>query len=403
MTINWIAGCNSAYLFSYALGNFVSGYFEDRYPLRFLVSGGLLISSFLYAVIIFLGYMDIYEPPVFVVHWIGQGIAQSAVWPGVVAVMGNWFDKENRGTSMGFWSCNASVGDIIGAQLGGLILYLNGSWMVTVLPFALLQVLVASIFIFTVQDTPIDQFPNDDIVLRNLANSDGDTITLEVKRKKGIPFLKAIMLPGVIPYCINYSCVKFLLYGLNIWLPYFLDNQINKKSLTGTLASLLDVGGVIGTIVCGWIGDRMGYRSPIVVIFLVISLPFLLSFAYGTESIFWIYFIIIPITGFLIAGTSNIISSAIAADLAQNPEVENKDEAMATVTGIVDGCGGLGAAIGVFVMGVLSDISWLYVFLFMVSAGIVSIISIFHIAWKDYKSIRAGKKNKVSERSLYRD
>ena len=179
-----------------------------------------------------------------------------------------------------------------------------------------------------------------------------------------------------------------------MWLPYFLDKRINKKNLVGVLASLLDAGGVIGSVACGWIGDKMGYRSPIVALFLLMSLPLIFLFQVGTEEIYWLYFIVIPATGFFIAGPSNIISTAIAADLAQNPDIENKEEAMATVTGIVDGTGGIGAAIGVLIMGLLADINWLYVFLFMVGTGVLSIACIFHIALREFREMR--KKRQIT-------
>lgn len=347
----------------------------------------MLVSSILYAGLLTLGHLEIYFSWIFVIHWAFQGFAQSAVWPGVVAVMGNWFDKENRGKSMGFWSSCASVGDIIGAQFGNLIFILNGSWMDVLLPFALFQIIVAVFFFFLVKDSPKEQFAKDDVLMKNFSGT--DSISEEPKyHKKGIPLMKAIMLPGVIPFSLNYACVKFLYYGLSMWLPYFLDSRIHKKNLVGVLASLLDAGGVIGSVVCGYVGDRMGYRSPIIVVFLAASLPLLFLFEIGTESIYWLYFIVIPFAGFFIAGSSNIISSAVAADLAQNPDIENKDEAMATVAGIVDGTGGFGAAIGVLLMGILSSYNWLYVFLFMIATGILSIACIFHIALRDIRDIR---------------
>jgi OPA family glycerol-3-phosphate transporter-like MFS transporter 3 len=141
-------------------------------------------------------------------------------------------------------------------------------------------------------------------------------------------------------------------------------------------------------VVCGWAGDKLGFKSIIIVIFLISSLPLLFLFQLGTESIYWLYFIVIPAAGFFIAGASNIISSAVAVDLAQNPDIENKDEAMATVTGIVDGTGGFGAAVGVLIMGVLSDYSWLWVFLFMIAMGVLAIVCILKIAIRDFKILR---------------
>ena len=350
--------------------------------------------------LILLGHLDIYIAWVFVVHWGLQGLAQSAVWPGVVAVIGNWFAKAVRGRIMGVWSSCASVGDIVGAQFGGLIFILNGSWMDVILPFAIFQIVVAVVFVFTVQDSPQKQFPPETHLLDHLGtqiNSEEDSEVGREKHKKGIPFGKAVRLPGVIAYSLNYACVKFLYYGLSMWLPYFLDKRIHKKDLTGVLVSLLDAGGVAGGIVCGYIGDKMGFRSPIIVIFLFLSLPLLFLFEVGTESIYWMYFIVIPLSGFCIAGPSNIISSAVAADLAQNPDIDNKDEAMATVTGIVDGTGGFGAAIGVLVMGLLSKVSWLSVFLFMIATGVLSIICIWSIAWRDFKLYRERRGDNVTE------
>lgn len=388
MTTVWLAACNAVYLFSYAIGNFVSGYLEDRYPLRYLISGALFISSALYCALMTLGFFDVYIPELFVAHWCLQGIFQSAVWPGVVAVMGNWFEGERRGSWMGIWSSCASVGDIVGAQFTGLIYIFHGSWMIGLLPFAVFQVVIALIFIFTINDSPQQQFTPEEIKMMTYNEGARESLFEKPIHKKGIPFRKAIVLPGVIAYSLNYACVKFLYYGLSMWLPYFLDNRIDKKNLTGVLASLLDAGGVFGSVVCGWAGDKLGFKSIIIVIFLICSLPLLFLFEIGTESIYWLYFIVIPAAGFFIAGASNIISSAVAVDLAQNPDIENKDEAMATVTGIVDGTGGFGAAVGVLIMGVLSDYSWLWVFLFMIAMGVLAIVCILKIAWRDFKTLR---------------
>ena len=39
---------------------------------------------------------------------------QSTGWPGVVAVMGNWFGKKNRGLFLGIWNAHTSIGNILG-------------------------------------------------------------------------------------------------------------------------------------------------------------------------------------------------------------------------------------------------------------------------------------------------
>ena len=51
-------------------------------------------------------------------------------------------------------------------------------------------------------------------------------------------------------------------------------------------------------------------------------------------------------SGFFIGGPSNMISSAISADLGRQPALRGRLDALATVTGIVDGTGSIGAAGG---------------------------------------------------------
>ncbi|CAH3197028.1 unnamed protein product [Porites evermanni] len=52
------------------------------------------------------------------------------------------------------------------------------------------------------------------------------------------------------------------------------------------------------------------------------------------------------VTGFFVGGPANLIGSAISADLGRQGTLRADREALATVTGIVDGTGSVGAAIG---------------------------------------------------------
>lgn len=75
------------------------------------------------------------------------------------------------------------------------------------------------------------------------------------------------------------------------------------------------------------------------------------------------------ITGFFIGGAANMISAAITADLGTS--IKNNKDALATVTGIVDGTGSVGAAIGQILVPVIQQkLNWFYVFylfIFLVS------------------------------------
>ena len=81
--------------------------------------------------------------------------------------------------------------------------------------------------------------------------------------------------------------------------------------------------------------------------------------------------VFMTITGALIGGPANMISAAITADLGRQEVLAASDQALSTVTGIVDGTGSFGAAIGqVFIPIIQKHWSdWKFVFLLLRSDG----------------------------------
>ena len=73
------------------------------------------------------------------------------------------------------------------------------------------------------------------------------------------------------------------------------------------------------------------------------------------------------ITGAFIGGPANMISAAITADLGRQDILAGNDQALSTVTGIVDGTGSFGAAIGQILIPVIQKgLDWSYVFYFFI-------------------------------------
>ena len=74
------------------------------------------------------------------------------------------------------------------------------------------------------------------------------------------------------------------------------------------------------------------------------------------------------ITGVFIGGPANMISAAITADLGRQEILAASDQALSTVTGIVDGTGSFGAASGQVLIPVIQKHwnDWRFVFYFFV-------------------------------------
>ena len=64
---------------------------------------------------------------------------------------------------------------------------------------------------------------------------------------------------------------------------------------------------------------------------------------------------------------NNIITSAVAADLASHPSVRGSNKSLGTVTGLINGCGSITASIGLLAVGPLQQTyGWSSVWLFLI-------------------------------------
>jgi OPA family glycerol-3-phosphate transporter-like MFS transporter 3 len=195
------------------------------------------------------------------------------------------------------------------------------------------------------------------------------------KKKKAINFCRALLIPGVIVYSLSYACVKLVNYSLFFWIPYYLNQRYSwaTASQSSRMSTLYDVGGIFGGAAGGWISDRLdGKRSPVVVVMLVLGIAALFFYeGFGTSPL--ANGILMSIAGIFVNGPAILESSAISADLGKHPAVKDDTDALATVTGIVDGTGSLGAAIGQTIIALIeketSSWTWVFYFLMVMLAG----------------------------------
>lgn len=91
-------------------------------------------------------------------------------------------------------------------------------------------------------------------------------------------------------------------------------------------------------------------------------------------------------TGFFIGGPSSMISSAISADLGRQEALRGSQEALATVTGIVDGTGSIGAAGGQYLVSLIeAKLGWMCVFYFFIVMTAGSIFFIIPLLVKELR------------------
>ena len=323
-----LGGKNMTYLHAYCVGNMLNGHLNDRFSIRLVVPIGMLLAGVCYYLIaIFTDFNWLY-----VVLFGCCGLAQSTVWSGTLALMSNWFVQESRGKVLGSWSSNANFGNILGSLTVAVMSSPGNQWHLIVVTETTLLCIIALLFFVVARDRPEEQL---------------------AENKSAISFCEALQIPGVCVYAVDFAFVKLLNYGMLFWLPYFLVNHLHVDGLQrGLVAASYDVGAVFGSAVTGWASDRVGSRPLVLAPMLTLSIPLFYCLRLGKPV--WPYFILLPLLGWTVGASANVLYSAGAADLAK---LQNNYglpvESTATIAGIIDGTGSLGAGLGWMLIGSL--------------------------------------------------
>ncbi len=240
-----------------------------------------------------------------------------------------------------------------------------------------------------------------------------------------ISFLQAWKIPGVVNFSLSLFFSKLIAYTFLYWLPYYLRAcPIGGKRLTartaGNLSILFDLGGVVGGAAAGWLSDRTRASALVSLSSLAACIPGLLAYRGLGHVSLVVNGLLMAICGFLVNGPYSLITTAVSADLGTHPDLGKNEkvriwwaggllgslarhmytlpkhqppqptnqptnQALATVTAIIDGCGSLGAALGPFLTGYLSESSGGFdsVFLMLYAAAAAAGALLLPLCWQE--------------------
>ncbi|CAN2387223.1 Solute carrier family 37 [Pristimantis euphronides] len=397
---------DTIFLSSYAVGLFISGIIGDRLNMRYVLTFGMCSSAvtmFVFGTVT--EWLHFYNKVFYCLLWVINGLLQSTGWPCVVAVMGNWFGKSGRGVVFGLWSACASVGNILGAFLASSVLQYGYEYAFLVT--ACVQFAGGLVIFFGLVISPKElglpdageeeseiaaqeEEANRPLISGNNEGDNESSYSIQANdtehHTKAIGFVQACCLPGVLLYSLAYACLKLVNYSFFFWLPFYLSKNFQWKEVEADQLSIwYDIGGIVGGTIQGFISDLMGKRSPVLVVSLLLAVCSLFGYSHSPNSK-PINAVLMTITGFFIGGPSNMISSAISADLGRQEMVRGSSEALATVTGIVDGTGSVGAALGQVLVSVIQDaLDWMWVFYFFILMTFLTILFIIPLIIREMR------------------
>ena len=426
----------TVYLLFYAFGMFAAGHIADNVSLRWFLSIGLLGSGILIAGIGFAKILDQHNLLYFYVIYGVQGLFQSIGWPTVVAIMGNWFQGDTRGFIMTVWNSHTSVGNMVGKALssyalsipGGDTLNQGNNWPATFFACAIL-ISTMSVFVFCfLKESPSDagitleEYENDnsnnntttsllteplDKGIDNnnnkiksnevgygsvsLVEETNDAVAAAAENKEATGILRALAIPGVIEFALSLFFCKFVAYTFIYWLPYYLGHIGFPAETAGYLSIFFDLGGIPGGIMAGVISDRLGTRGIVIFVYLALTIPALYTYreiteALGPSGMLW-HVLLMLLLGALVNGPYALITTAVSADLGQHKSLKGSKALMATVAGIIDGTGSVGAAAQGLVIGWLSSScqGWNAVFGALGFCSACSAICLARMLWADFE------------------
>ncbi|ODM99600.1 Sugar phosphate exchanger 2 [Orchesella cincta] len=435
---------DSAFLFAYAAGMFVSGFVAERVNLRYFLSLGMLLSGLFTYLFGVARFRNIHNLSYFILVQALGGIFQTTGWPGVVTVVGNWFGKGKRGLIFGIWNSHTSLGNILGSVIATA--YVDDNWGLSfIVPGAIIGGMGFIVFLFLVPKPQHVHCPipdhgssndgsNNDLKNSGSSSSSGqrnnrakrnkygqansymddessdDTSRLlgsddiydpredtpiiahydpEVKIK-AVGFTEALKIPGVVEFSLCLFFAKLVSYTFLYWLPRYINNSTKFDATeSGYLSTLFDVGGIIGGIVAGVISDYSGMSATTCAGMLCFAIPMMLVYQnYGAESLL-ASIILLIVVGILVNGPYALITTAVSTELGTHPCLMGNARALATVTAIIDGTGSIGAAVGPLLAGSVAAISkeagWKYVFLMLMIADVIALILLVRLVSNEFK------------------
>lgn len=145
---------DSAFLFSYAIAMFVSGFVAERVSLRYFLSMGMIMTGVFTYLFGVARTSNIHSLSYFIFVQIFAGIFQTTGWPGVVTLVGRWFGKEKRGLIFGIWNSHTSIGNILGTLIAAH--YVETDWALSfVVPGIIIGAVGFVLFLFLVDQPEI--------------------------------------------------------------------------------------------------------------------------------------------------------------------------------------------------------------------------------------------------------
>lgn len=294
---------------AYGVSKFLMGSVSDRSNARVFLPLGLLLSC---AILFLCGTVKAVFASLLVLVALQtlNGWVQGMGWPPCGRVMVHWFSTRERGLTVSVWNVAHNLGGALVANLALLGVILFHNWGAKFYFNALVAAGIAVVAWLLLRDTPqscglppIEEYKNDyppDYSAAHERTLSFKEIFLgHVLNNK---YLWAIAFANAFAY--------FVRYGVVNWIPTYLETAKGFSFKDSSLGwALYEYAAIPGTIVCGWMSDKVfrGRRAPALILFMALTLVAVVAYWLNLHGPLWVDYAALIAIGFLIYGPIMII------------------------------------------------------------------------------------------------
>lgn len=294
---------------AYGVSKFLMGSISDKSNPRYFMPLGLLLSC---SILFICGFVkEIYSSLlVLILLQTLNGWVQGMGWPPCGKTMVHWFSIRERGLTVSVWNVAHNIRGGLIASLALLGVVLFNDWRAKFYFNAIVASAIAVVILVLLRDTPqscglppIEAYKND--YPPDYSETHERTFTFKeifLHHVLNNKYLWAIAVANAFVY--------FVRYGVVNWIPTYLETAKGFSFKDSSIAwSLYEYAAIPGTIVCGWMSDKVfgGKRAPATILFMALTLLAVIAYWLNIDGPLWIDYVSLFSIGFLIYGPIMII------------------------------------------------------------------------------------------------
>jgi OPA family glycerol-3-phosphate transporter-like MFS transporter len=261
---------------AYGVSKFIMGNVSDRSNARNFMSLGLLCSAL---TMISMGILPVATSSVGIMFalLLMNGWFQGMGWPPSGRVMVHWFSPSERGTKMAIWNVAHNIGGGMVGPIAILGMAIFADWHSILFFHGLFALAIALLIFLMVRDTPQSQgLPTIEIHRNDYPKSFEYSDSHEKEFSAKAIFLEHVLNNKLLwTIAVANAFVYFVRYGVLDWAPTYLGEVKNFSfEERGWAYAFYEFAGIPGTIVCGWMSDRIfsGRRAPVSIVYMALTL-----------------------------------------------------------------------------------------------------------------------------------